>query len=73
MNVQAACGAVLKVEEEFIAVLKEKMPEYMNPAAGDTTATADADTGGLGTISEGAEETEEFRWCFTSTSDELLI
>ena len=63
MNVQAACGAVLKVEEEFIAVLKEKMPEYMNPAAGDTTATAntDTDTGGLGTISEGAEEAEEFR------------
>ena len=61
MNVQAACGAVLKVEEEFIAVLKEKMPEYMNPAAGDTTANTDADTGGLGTISEGAEEVEEFR------------
>ena len=62
MNVQAACGAVLKVEEEFIAVLKEKMPEYMNPAAGDTTANTDtADTGGLGTISEGAEEAEEFR------------
>ena len=63
MNVQAACGAVLKVEDEFIAVLKEKMPEYMNPAAGagDTTANTDADTGGLGTISEGAEEAEEFR------------
>ena len=59
MHIQAACGAVLKVEEEFIAVLKEKMPEYMNPAAGNTTANTD--TGGLGTISEGAEEAEEFR------------
>ena len=52
---EAACEAVLKVEEEFIAVLREKMPEYMNNSGGkDTDKTGDE--GGLGTISEGVEE-----------------
>ena len=42
---EAACEAVLKVEEEFIAVLKEKVPEMMR-----TEETRDTESGGLGTI-----------------------
>jgi len=52
---EAACKAVLKVEEEFIAVLREKMPEYMQVVAQE----GEVDGAGLGTISEGVEEGEE--------------
>ena len=52
---EAACKAVLKVEEEFIAVLREKMPEYMQVVAQE----GEVEGAGLGTISEGVEEGEE--------------
>merc|ERR1719336_3585577 len=54
---ETACEEVLKVEEEFIAVLKEKMPEYGNSSIlkeEDEEANV-----GLGTISEANEETED--------------
>ena len=47
------------MEEEFIAVLKEKMPEYGNSSIlkeEDEEANV-----GLGTISEANEETEDLR------------
>ena len=56
---ETACEEVLKVEEEFIAVLKEKMPEYGNSSIlkeEDEEANV-----GLGTISEANEETEDLR------------
>ena len=57
---EAACAGVLKVEEEFIAVLKEKMPEYMNGANDDKNVPT-ADETGLGTISEAAEDMDDLR------------
>ena len=56
---EAACAGVLKVEEEFIAVLKEKMPEYMNTGVNDDKNAANAEDNGLGTISEAAEDMED--------------
>jgi len=52
---ESACKAVLKVEEEFIAVLREKMPEYMQVVAQE----GETEGPGLGTISEGMEEGED--------------
>jgi len=52
---ESACKAVLKVEEEFIAVLREKMPEYMQVVAKE----GETEGSGLGTISEGMEEGED--------------
>jgi len=52
---EAACKAVLKIEEEFIAVLREKMPEFMQVVAQE----GETEGAGLGTISEGMEEGEE--------------
>ena len=52
---EAACKGVLKIEEEFIAILREKMPEFMQVVAQE----GETDGAGLGTISEGMEEGEE--------------
>merc|ERR1719483_1124679 len=52
---ESACKAVLKVEEEFIAILREKMPEFMQVVAKE----GEVEGSGLGTISEGMEEGEE--------------
>jgi len=52
---EAAASAVLKVEEEFIAVLKEKAPQLLEPGSGKQEVEAG---GGLGTISE-EQEVEE--------------
>ena len=57
---ETACAEVLKVEEEFIAVLKEKMPEYVNNSI--PKEEEEYDRGGLGTISEANEETEDLRF-----------
>ena len=57
---ETACAEVLKVEEEFIAILKEKMPEYVNSSI-PKEEEEDA-SGGLGTISEANEETEDLRF-----------
>ena len=59
---ETACEEVLKVEEEFIAILKEKMPEYVNNSIPKDDEEDVSGGGGLGTISEANEETEEFRF-----------
>eukprot|EP00092_Neocalanus_flemingeri_P034844 GFUD01037919.1.p1 GENE.GFUD01037919.1~~GFUD01037919.1.p1 ORF type:complete len:1219 (+),score=513.71 GFUD01037919.1:43-3699(+) len=54
---ETACKAVLKIEEEFVAILREKMPEFMQQQV--VPQEGEAEGAGLGTISEGMEEEEE--------------
>merc|ERR1719309_1341681 len=51
---EASCNLVLGVEEEFLAVLKEKMPGFLADLV-TPKKTEDSDTLGLGTITEGEE------------------
>merc|ERR1719244_79837 len=64
---EAACAAVLKVEEEFIAVLREKMPGFMEVGVG--TAGEQEEDGVLGTISEEVEELSQAVEDFSQASE----
>merc|ERR1719430_1400213 len=53
---EASCALVLGVEEEFLSVLKEKMPGFLAElVAPKKTEDGDSSGGGLGTIAEGEE------------------